>query len=301
MVAICTYNRNGPLSSLLDALLVSVARLNNRAAVGVVIVDDSTDGKARDVVDRFDGRFELGIHYRVSGRQNISIARNVAIKAASEKADWVAMTDDDCEPSPEWLEALLNTQQFTGADAITGLMIRRPPPGSPQWITDEPFLQVGVERSEEDSAIVLTAATHNSMISGRWLREHPTIRFEPQMGAIGGEDMVFYRAAHAAGLNIRYSRRAIVYENEPQSRMNLRFQLHSFFWHGNSSYITNVCSGITPGRMMLHAANLLRRACMRPILRIFHGQRPQLRYCLASVLRAIGILLGPLGIRVRHH
>jgi succinoglycan biosynthesis protein ExoM len=300
-VAICTYNRNRSLSNLLDALIVSVERVNNRAAIGVVIVDDSVDGKARDVVDRFEERFELGIHYRVSGRQNISIARNIAINTASEMADWVAMTDDDCEPSPEWLEALLDIQHRTGADAVMGPMVRRAPPGSPTWITEQPFLEVGVEHSVEDGAIVATAATHNSMISSRWLREHPTMRFQPQMGVIGGEDMIFYRAAYAVGLRIRYSQHAIVYENQPLSRMTLKFQLYSFFWHGNSSYITNVRSGITPGRMFIHGVNLLQQACARSVIRAFRGQRPQLRYCLASVLQAVGMLLGFLGIRIHHH
>jgi hypothetical protein len=139
------------------------------------------------------------------------------------------------------------------------------------------------------------------MISSRWLKEHPTIRFQPELGVVGGEDMVFYRAANAAGLRICYSRRAIVYEKEPPSRLTLKFQLRSFFWHGNSSYVTNVRNGVSPFRMLLHSANLLKKAFIRPIFRVIHGQRPQLRYFLASVLRAIGMMLGPLGIRVRHH
>jgi hypothetical protein len=83
--------------------------------------------------------------------------------------------------------------------------------------------------------------------------------------------------------------------------MTLRFQLKSFFWHGNSSYVTSVGSGITSSRMFIHGINLLRQAFGRPVIRAFHGQHPQLRYCLAAVLRAIGMLLGPLGVRVRHH
>ena len=40
-VAICTYNRNEALAVLLEALLISVARLAGKATVGVVVVDDS--------------------------------------------------------------------------------------------------------------------------------------------------------------------------------------------------------------------------------------------------------------------
>lgn len=298
-VAICTYNRNEALAILLEALLVSAARVSGQAAVGVVVVDDSAEGKARTLVEKFAGRFELGIIYRISGQQNISLARNLAIETSNGIADWTAMIDDDCEPVPEWLEELLDTQQRTGADAVTGTMVRRVPPGSPRWLTDEPFLELGLPRSD-DGAELTSAATHNSLVSSQWLREHPMVRFEPALGVIGGEDMVFYRCAHAKGLRIHYSQRAVVYENEPPARATLAYQLRLFFWYGNSSYVTWAYHGVHPVRMFLHGANSLRRAIVRPIGRMCRGQRPQLRYCLASVLLALGNMIGPLGVRIEH-
>jgi glycosyltransferase involved in cell wall biosynthesis len=298
-VAICTYNRNEALTACLDALLISASRLGERGGVGVVVVDDSTDGKASKVIERFKGRFERGVEYRFSGRQNISLARNLAIETASELADWVAMTDDDCEPAPEWLEGLVEAQQRTGADAVTGPMIRRVPPGSPTWLTDQPFLELGLAPPVDDTELT-EASTFNSMISSRWLKEHPAIRFEPALGVIGGEDMVFYRSAHYAGLRIRYSKRASVYENEPASRATLAYQLRLFFWHGNSSYITSVRAGTRPSRMFLNGVNSMRKALWRPIARVSRGQRPQLLYCLASVLHATGKLIGPFGVKIDH-
>ena len=209
------------------------------------------------------------------------------------------MIDDDCEPDPGWLKELLEAQRRTGADAVSGPMVRRVPLGSPLWLTDEPFLELGLDHPD-DGAELTIAATFNSMISSKWLNEHPAIRFQPTLGVIGGEDMVFYRTAHTAGLRIRYAKRAIVYENEPPSRANLAYQLRLFFWHGNSSYVTNVRNGIRPSRMFLNGANSLRQALVRPVIRVIRGQRPQLRYCLASALHAIGKMVGPLGIQVRH-
>lgn len=298
-VAICTYNRNGPLATLLDALIVCAARLGQRAGVAVVVVDDSSDGKARAVVERYEGRFELGIVYRVSGKQNISLARNLAIGTACELADWTAMTDDDCEPVPEWLVAMLDMLEKTGATCATGPMHRRVPQGSPRWIEDEPFLELGIELPE-DGADSTMASTFNSIISSRWLKDHPEIRFQPSLGVIGGEDMVFYRAAHAAGLKIRYSRFGSVYENEPPSRATLAYQLRLFYWHGNSSYVSSVRSGVAPARMFLHGANSLRKAVIRPLTRVLRGERPQLRYCLALMLHSAGKMVGPLGVRVEH-
>jgi glycosyltransferase involved in cell wall biosynthesis len=274
--------------------------LAGRAAVGVVVVDDSTDGNARQVANRFADLFELGVAYRVSGRQNIALARNMALECAMGMGDWIAMTDDDCEPATDWLEALLDVQEKTGADAVTGILKRRVPIGSPRWLTEEPFLALGQWEGVEEGAEVTSAATHNSMLSGRWLRAHPEIRFDPRLGLTGGEDPVFYRTAHAAGLRIRYSRRAVVHENEPPSRATLSYQLRTFFWYGNTSYVTCVRNGVHPARMLLHGGKGLATALLRPIGRMARREPPQLRYGLASVLQGIGTMIGPLGVRVRH-
>ena len=298
-VVICTYNRNEALATLLNSLTISVVRIAGQAVVGVVVVDDSVDGMARAVVDGFVDSFELGIHYRVSGQQNISLARNIAIETGSAIADWTAMIDDDCEPAPEWLEGLLETQRRTGANAVTGAMVRRVPATSPSWITEEPFLEYGLVR-HEDCAQVPLAATHNSMISSSWLKQHPDIRFRPDLGVRGGEDMVFYGAANAAGLKIHWSEKAVVYENEPRSRTTLSYWLRAFFWFGNTSYVTSVNNGTPPLRLLVHGANSSRRAIMRPIVRLCRGERPQLRYSLASLLYGAGVMIGIFGIRLKH-
>jgi glycosyltransferase involved in cell wall biosynthesis len=299
-LAVCTYNRAEPLATLLEAVTSNAARLAGRARVGVVVVDDSADGNARPVAERFADRFELGLVYRVSGRQNIALARNLALETALGLADWIAMTDDDCQPEPDWLATLLDLQQRTSADAICGRLSRRVPPGSPRWLTEEPFLELGHWEGVEDGAEIDSAATHNSMLSGRWLKEHPHIRFDPALGVTGGEDPVFYRAAHAAGLRIRYSRRAVVHENEPASRATLGYQLRLYFWHGNSAYITCVRRGAHPLRMFRHGAGRVLSALGRPVARLARGEPPQLRYGLASVLWGLGAMSGLLGVRVAH-
>lgn len=299
LVAICTYKRNKSLARLLEALIACATRVSSRAAVGVVVVDNSRDGQARTIVEKFANRFELGTAYRISGHQNISLARNLAIETACDMGNWTAMIDDDCEPVTEWLEALLDTQKLTTADAVTGTMVRRVPAGSPKWITEEPFLEYGLQRYVDGTQLT-RAATFNSMISSHWLKDHPTIRFRADLGLVGGEDMVFYGSAHAAGLRIHYSERAFVYENEPASRATFWYWLRAFFWHGNSSYVTGVQSGTPPARLFIHGINLLRKALVRPITRICRGERPQMRYCLASVLHAIGVMIGSFGIWLKH-
>lgn len=299
VIAICTYKRNELLTFLLRALIKCAARVKDRAAVGVVLVDDTASGNARVVADQFANRFELGLSYNISGKQNISLARNMAINAAIQKAEWTAMTDDDCEPPEVWLESLLDSQQKSGADCVTGRMVRRVPPGSPEWLTSEPFLELGVVQPADGAEMEL-GATFNSMIRSRWLLDRPGIRFDPAFGVIGGEDMVFFRAARAEGLKIRFATAPFVYENELAERANLRYQLYIHYWHGNSAYLSSVKSGTPRWRMFIHGVASLGRALLRPVQRLARGQTPQWRYGLASVLHAVGKLAGSLGVQVDH-
>ena len=298
-VAICTFKRNEPLTLLLESLIACAERVRDRAALGVVVVDDTKDEQAHPVAEAFAARFELGLQYRVSGKQNISMARNLAIGTAMEMADWTAMTDDDCEVPAHWLEALLETQARTGADAVTGRMIRRVPKGSPRWITEEPFLELGVEQFA-DGAEMPSAATFNTMISSSWLKANPDIRFAPAYGVVGGEDMVFFRAARAAGLTIRFSEQGFVYENESAERSTLGYQFYVYFWHGNSAALSCIESGMSRPRMFVHGAASLVRALGRPVGRLLRGKSPQLRFGLAQVLHAVGKLLGTFGVRIDH-
>ena len=60
-VAICTYKRNELLTRLLEALLVCAEQVRDRAAVGIALVDDTPEGKARVVADAFANRFETDV------------------------------------------------------------------------------------------------------------------------------------------------------------------------------------------------------------------------------------------------
>lgn len=298
-IAICTYKRNELLTRLLEALLVCAEQVRDRAEIGIALTDDTADGQARVVAEAYAERFELGLRYAISGKQNISLARNSAIQTALAMGDWIAMTDDDCEPPPHWLAALLDVQARTGADAVTGRIRRRVPDGSPRWITAQPFLELGQE-DLPDGAEMTAAATFDTLISADWLRSHSDIRFDPAMGVVGGEDMVFFRAAHAAGLTIRFSREGFVWENEPAERATFVYQLFVHYWHGNSSSLAMMEHGASRSRAFVHGGASLARALARPIGRLARGKPPELRYGLAMALHATGKLLGPLGVRVAH-
>lgn len=301
IVAVCTHRRNEPLRRLLTVVERNAIDLGDHAAVGVVIADDNPGGEAAEVCDDFADRFALGLHYRRSGEGNISVARNLALETALPLADWVAMTDDDCVPVDDWLSRYLDALGRWDCDCVTGPCFLVPAPGSPGWLTDQPFLEDAQLRFD-DGQIMDLAATNNSMFSAAFFLDRPHLRFEPELGVVGGEDMVFFRSAVRDGLSVRFAAEAIVHGHESPERCTFGYQIRSRFWIGNTEWVTNRFLGeATRPWWAMRAVKLYALAAIRPFHRLTRRDRPQFRYAIARAARATGMLAGALGIRVRHH
>jgi hypothetical protein len=210
------------------------------------------------------------------------------------------MIDDDCEPEPAWLCAFLDVIDATDADCVTGAMRLRVPFGSPAWLLEEPFFD-DVCLTFADRTLLPFAATNNSVIRSSFLRDHPNIRFEPTLGVLGGEDMVFYRTASKAGLRIRFASAAAIWGNEPVERTTFLHQVCYRFWLGNTEFITNSYFGDSGRtRLFFRGTKRLIRALGRPFGRLVRWQKPQFRYTIASIAGAIGLISGTMGLKKNH-
>ena len=296
---VCTHQRNDELRRLLTSVKRAAAEATDRAALGVVIVDDNPDGRAKQVATEFESAFELGLTYCHSGRQNISIARNMGLETAHPLGDWGAMLDDDVVVGADWMIEHLELQERTGADATTGPLLLTFPHG-PAWLTEQPFADIGLHDAGEGEQVD-ECQTGNSMLRSSFLAEHPDIRFDEALGVIGGEDMVFYHAAVQAGLRAFYSRRVAVEEPEPAERSTLRYQLSRARWMGNTEYVTNTRNGLASReRMAFRAAKRMVKGALRPVARLARGQRPQFRYGLSVMSEGIGLFAGVAGRELHH-
>lgn len=301
-VYVCTYQRNDELARLLDSLEVAAARIAPTTAVGVVVVDDNVDGRARRVVDESTRAFPLGLGYRHAGSQNISIARNTGLDAAMEIADWVAMTDDDCVVDPDWLVELAAAQARHDADAVTGPLLRAYPADAPTWLTDEPFEVDSVLVDSDADRPTTLCGTNNSMVRTQLLRDHPDVRFDPALGTIGGEDMVFFSALSDVGMNAIFTPRAVVNDVIPPERMTFRFQLGRSMWLGNSMAVTTLRTGEAGrGRTALRGIKRIADALLHPIRQRAAGQPAQLHFATSRVALGLGQVAGAAGVEMRHH
>ncbi len=287
---------------MLESLSVSAHNAMPEIELAVVVVDDNADGSARSVVDNSTLDFPLGLHYRRSSSGNIAIARNTGVEAAMELADWVAMVDDDQIVVVEWLTELMRVQAEQDADAVTAPVYARFPEDSPAWLFDQPFSELWGTPEKPDGQQVEDLQTANSVISTKFLREHPDVRFSTDLGASGGEDMVFYRTALSSGLKAHYSHHAVNWELEPPSRATYSYQLRRCLWHGNTEAVTNLRSGRDGrGRLVARAAKRGLSAVGRPFGRLARREPPQFRYALAYGLQSVGMVLGALGKKLNHN
>jgi GT2 family glycosyltransferase len=113
-VVVATHNRSARLARLLDALRVQTLPTDR---FEVVVVDDASSDETPQVLA--DQAARGGLALRVLRREDAgspAAARNVGWRAA--RAPVVAFTDDDCRPTPRWLEAGLAAGQADDAGDV---------------------------------------------------------------------------------------------------------------------------------------------------------------------------------------
>ena len=120
-VVAATHDRSGRLAALLDALR---AQTIGTERFEVVIVDDASSDDTRELLADAVQRGDLALTVlRHDSPRGPAAARNAGWRTAS--APIVAFTDDDCRPSPGWLEAGLRamaaTANGTGEAIVQGL------------------------------------------------------------------------------------------------------------------------------------------------------------------------------------
>ena len=301
MACVCTYKRNEPLRLLLERLAEIGDASAERFRLGVVVVDDNPGGAAESVAMSFADRFPLGLQYRRSGKQNISLGRNIAIETGTEYGDVLVMTDDDCIPDLVWIDRLLDTWQRTGADSVSGPLVTELPEGAPAWIREQQVFDFDHPQIPEGSRLEI-GQTNNSLMDVAWLRAHPQHRFDPEYGRIGGEDMMFFHGAVRLGMRSVHSAQAIVRQHEPLEDLTYRAMLRARYWWGNSEAVTNVASGSAARpRVFARGAKRLLAAVAMPLKRLLARKSPRLRVATMSAARAAGLMTGALGLRANHH
>ena len=224
-VCICTFRR-----ASLEHTLASIAAqvLPTQVRLRVVVVDNDETDTRRIEIAAAARALQLELQYVHAPKFNISIARNACLDAAS--SDWMAFIDDDEVAAPNWIAALLACR--AGADIVFG---------PSQALYSDPRIAPWVAAADLHSSRIAASApwngyTGNVLIDRRLILRH-RLRFEIELGQIGGEDTAFFLAAHRAGARFAYAPAAVVLEEVPIARANLTWLARRRFRSGQIHYM----------------------------------------------------------------
>ena len=217
-IIICTLDRHESLEralrSCLDQTLAADAELE------IVIVDNSADANARDLIAGY-GDSPSPVRYVHEPRTNISHARNAGVAAASGR--FIAFMDDDMAAPPTWLADAIACMEQNAADILIGKVVPEFEQGN-GWVQTlaAPAEWFGRELPVDEGAVLgnlKRTGTGNCVLRRARVITSAT-PFDPAFGMIGGEDTDFLQRAQKAGARIVFSHRAWMTEFVPASRSN---------------------------------------------------------------------------------
>jgi glycosyltransferase involved in cell wall biosynthesis len=213
-VSVIVPTRDRPAA--LERCLRALSHQTVGAALEVIVVDD---GSRPGAVDAVASRFSRVRVIRTE-RMNPAAARNVGVRAATGGV--ICLTDDDCEPEPDWAERLAAAIR-DGADASAGLTVVSPGSSSAavasQLIAD--FL---VQHGRGQATHLSFAPTNNLACRSALLAELP---FDESYPFAAGEDRDWCARLVESGGTLVFEERARVIHATDE---------HKGFWRRNYRY-----------------------------------------------------------------
>lgn len=219
-IAIPTFRRPEQLARALRGVLDQAAPIAEHGAmdIEVLVIDNdpaASGGPAAEAASGMAGRAPVAVRHVVEERPGVAAVRNRALDEAATR-DLLIFIDDDEEPEPGWLEALLGLQARQGCQAVAGPVIpayeREPDP----WVAQGEFF---VRRTWPTGTLRPVAASNCLLLDLRFVRRMG-LRFDEAFGATGGEDTLFTRSLSACGGRILWCDEARVRDHVPASRLD---------------------------------------------------------------------------------
>ena len=228
-VCICTFKRPEMLS---NALIKVISLVPDSAFTYEIVVVDNDDRKsAEETVRQFQLNSKINIIYDCEPEQNISLARNRAIKNAT--GNLIAYMDDDELPEPIWLQKLYQAFNEFSVDGVLGPVIpfyKEPPP---EWLIRSRLC----ERKSFVTGTMLRSTKYmrtGNVLFCRKIIEGMELPFDPKFGRTGGEDAEFFYRMLLADCSFVWCNEAQVKEEVPRERQKLEYYVRRALVRGVS-------------------------------------------------------------------
>lgn len=248
-VIVVTHNR----ASLLRQSLEALSRLICAGRWDAIVVDNSSTDETRAVVLAAAERFPVPLQYVFEGTPGKYRALNVGIRAAAGR--YIAATDDDAYPEPDWLQRIVEGFDEFDCDFVGGPVYPRWTGRRPAWVDARDAITGKVLGLQDHGAKVLEYGIDLpswplgvNVAYRREVFDHVGL-FDPRLGRIAGtlrnqSQREWHLRARAAGLRGMYLPRVVVYHTVLPERLTRRYFQRWFYWHGISRAIMYGSRGV---------------------------------------------------------
>jgi glycosyltransferase involved in cell wall biosynthesis len=217
-IIIPTYARPERLAACLQA----IDRLNYpRERFEVIVVDDGSETPPDAEVAVFRGRLDITL--LIQSHAGPAKARNTGAEQA--KGTFLAFTDDDCKPAPDWLQKL--AIRFSDMpDCVIGGCILNDIPDNPYSNASQMLIDYIYSYYNNNPYQSHFFTTNNFALASKLF--HATGSFHTTFSLPGGEDREFCARWLHLGYQMVYASEVIVYHAH-----SLKFLT---FWKQHSNY-----------------------------------------------------------------
>ena len=187
--------------------------------VQIDIVENHTEKNLEALIDELAPSLPFKVTHHWQPRLGIPIARNHALRVAKAAgATHIIFIDDDERVDELWLRELWDAYlQYSEDTVILGTVI------SAFESSENEHLHHMLQRKIRPTGYALdTCATNNVIVHIETLDQHQ-LKFDESRPLAGGTDSQLFRKARLLKIPMFYSAEAIVYEDIPAARVNMRW------------------------------------------------------------------------------
>jgi len=244
-IVIATYNRAALLNDTLDSL----SRLQPGAPWEVIVVDNNSPDRTREIVEAAAPSYPAPLRYAFEKEQGRSAALNHGFRLAA--GDIVVTTDDDVRVAPDWLNTIARGLDTLQCDYVGGRVLPIWESEPPQWVPRVNGRLWAVIALLDYGAEPIAFGKRVPLGVNMAMRREAIERaggFDTRIGRkagtlLGQEVREWCMRAHAAGLTGFYVPRMVVQHLIPTDRLNKAYFRRWFFWRGISRAMLYAQSG----------------------------------------------------------
>lgn len=239
VIAVLTYRRPNDLTELLPKLVDQALHTTDpHRLIEILVIDNDDDAGAKPAVRlaaQQAAHQSVQIRYAHEPTPGISAARNRALDETGSD-DVLIFIDDDERPSPEWLRHLLRARERYAADVVQGPVASRFEVPPENWLIAGGFFS----RRRMPTGTRLDVAVTNNLLLDLHVVRSIGVRFDLELGTTGGEDTLFTRLLHRAGVPMVWCAEAVVFDVVPSHRATRGWARQRAISTGNAAAVVTL-------------------------------------------------------------